>query len=230
MNRVITGIPGFDDIVGGGLPRNRTILVQGDPGSGKSTFSLQYLINGAQSFDENGLFLSLEYDPNFLIEDMKSFNWDIKQLQNDKKLNIITRKGGLENPSEMSVDDLINFIHDETNKINAKRLVIDSLNSLELIFTKSKDQRRELSRFTSLIGDLDCTTLMLSEMNPNQQLYTYLSHGVIQLYFSKVGANRFRGIEILKMRGVKHSSYTHSMQIQDGLGIEVLPTEIDFSL
>ena len=230
MTRVSTGITGFDEIIGGGLPRNRTILVQGDAGTGKSTFSLQYLINGATKFNENGLFLSLEYDPHFLVEDMRLFNWDINQLIHEKKLNIITSRGGLENPSEMSVNDLINFIFEETRKINAKRLVIDSLNSLELMFAKSNNMRKELSRFTSLIGDLDCTTLLLSEMNANQQLYTYLSHGVIQLYYNKMGANRFRAVEILKMRGVKHSSYTHSMQILDGIGIEVLPTEIDFNL
>ncbi len=228
MEKIKTGIPGFDEIAGGGFIKNRNILVQGEAGTGKTTFSMQYLVEGIRQYNENGLFISLEYDPIFLIEDMKAYNWSINEYTRENKLSIVAPKGGLENPSNMNVDDLINFIFEETDKVNAKRLVIDSLNSLEFIFSKTENYRKEMIRFNSLIGDLECTTLLISELHNN--IYTYLSHGVINLFYTKVGANRLRGIEVRKMRGTQHSSYTHAMLIQDSTGIEVLPTEIDFNL
>lgn len=230
MEIVRTGITGFDEICGGGFINNRTILLQGAAGTGKTTFALQYLVEGIREMDQNGLFLSLEYDPKFLIDDMSEYNWPLEQMMQEKRLSIISPKGGLENPSDMSIDDLINYIFEETQKIDAKRVVIDSMNSLELIFSKSENIRKELIRFTSLIGDLDCTAILISELYDNQSLYTYIAHGVINLYYTKVGANRLRGIEITKMRGIEHSSSTHSLLFQVGRGIEVLPTEIDFNL
>ena len=102
MEIVKTGIPGFDEIAGGGFAKNRSILLQGNSGTGKTTFALQYLISGASDFNENGLYLSLEYDPTFLLEDMQSYDWPINQLIDNKKLRIISPKGGLENPVEMN--------------------------------------------------------------------------------------------------------------------------------
>ncbi|MHA2169770.1 MAG: RAD55 family ATPase [Candidatus Kariarchaeaceae archaeon] len=230
-NVVTTGIKGLDELLSGGIIRNRSILIQGETGTGKTTLGVQFLVNGALKYDEPGLLLLMEYDVEDLIKDMSSYGWPIKQLILEKKLSIITPPGGLESAAPMELDDLINFIHKETGKINAKRLVIDSLNTLEVSFTESTNIRRELIRFITLIRDLDCTNLLLSETHDNQyvEIYSYVAHGVIILLNTKLGANRIRALEILKMRGIHHSTLTHSMSIQPDKGIEILPHEINLS-
>ncbi|MHA2402537.1 MAG: RAD55 family ATPase [Candidatus Kariarchaeaceae archaeon] len=230
-NVVTTGIEGLDELLSGGLIRNRSILIQGETGTGKTTLGVQFLVNGALKYDEPGLLLLMEYDVEDLIKDMSSYSWPIKQLIQEKKLSIITPPGGLESAAPMELDDLINFIHKETGKIDAKRLVIDSLNTLEVSFTESTNIRRELIRFITLIRDLDCTNLLLSETHDNQyvEIYSFVAHGVITLLNTKLGANRIRALEILKMRGIHHSTLTHSMSIQPDKGIEILPHEINLS-
>ncbi|MCY3413797.1 MAG: hypothetical protein INQ03_19290 [Candidatus Heimdallarchaeota archaeon] len=230
MNRLLTGIDGFDEISKGGLVKNRTALLQGHAGTGKSTFAMQFLVAGIEKFDQNGLYLSLEYDPYFLKDDMANFNWDLDSYLNEDKLIIETFKGGVENPQDIKIDDLINFIFEETSKIDAKRVVIDSLNALEILLQPSINIRQELIRFNSLISDLDCTVILISEKSEQSQLFTYISDAVINLFYERVGSNRLRGIEIAKMRGAEHSSQTHSLLISSGQGIEVLPTEIDLHL
>ncbi|MCH8906261.1 MAG: hypothetical protein IH840_04150 [Candidatus Heimdallarchaeota archaeon] len=230
-NIVRTGIDGLDELLKGGLIRNRSILVEGDPGTGKSTLGMQFLINGALQYDEPGVLLLLEYDLADLISDFRVYDWDILDLIDSKKLAVVSPPGGLENPDQLSLDDILNLVHRATLRINARRIVIDSLNSIELAMLSNRNLRKELIRFISLLRDLDCTVLLLSESqnSSTDQVYNYLTHGVISLYNIKAGAQRLRAIEIQKMRGIDHSTLTHSMNIQSGKGIIVLPHEIDLS-
>jgi KaiC/GvpD/RAD55 family RecA-like ATPase len=227
--RILTGIPGLDQLLDGGLIPNRSILVQGGPGTGKSTFAMQYLIAGALHEDEPGVLISMEYETSDLISDMEKFGWPIRQLIKEGKLIIVTPPGGFEDPDGLDVDDMINFVHEQVMKIQASRLVIDSLNSLEVSLDPDYFDRRELLRFITLIRDLGCTTILVAEDydETRDSMYAYLAHGVIKLYNFQQGANRLRGIEILKMRGLNHSSLTHSMTIDAKNGITVLPHEID---
>jgi KaiC/GvpD/RAD55 family RecA-like ATPase len=230
-NRCNTGIEGFDQILDGGFLKNRAILIQGTAGTGKSTFALQFLVNGALKYNENGILLALEYDKTDLMLDVESYSWPMKELIDQKKIKVVNLPGGLENPKEMDVDQLINYIYEQCTEINAKRLVIDSLNSIELIFSKSKNMRQDLMRFITLIGELDCTSLLLAEKysDDKSEMYSFITHGVVNLYNLRMGSNRVRALEVIKMRGVNHSSLTHSMAIESGKGIVVLPHEIDIS-
>ncbi|MHA2248720.1 MAG: RAD55 family ATPase [Candidatus Kariarchaeaceae archaeon] len=230
-NIISTGISGLDSILNGGFIRNRTILLQGNAGTGKSTFAMQFLVNGVIMSNEPGLMLLMEYDIDDIIDDMSSFGWPIKELITSGMLKIVTPPGGLESESTLDVNDLINLVHKEVGSINAKRVVIDSLNSLEVSMGKNDNIRKEMVRFITLIRDLNCTTLLISEIYDeyNSEFYSYITHGVVSLFNKKVGANRLRAIEILKMRGMNHSTLTHSMNIQSNKGIEVLPHEIDLT-
>ena len=231
IEKISTGIEGLDQILDGGLPKNRAVLVQGSAGTGKTTLAMQYLIHGAQN-DEPGILLSMEYEKGDLIHDMEQYGWSAQQLIAEDKLRIIIPPGGFEEPEMLEIDDLLNFIFEHVNEIGAKRLVIDSLNSLEISLETPEFDRRELLRFITLLRDLDCTTLLLAEKFDNEQdlMYTYLAHGVIELYNFRRGASRLRGIEVLKMRGVSHSNLTHSMSISGKKGIVVLPHEVDLGL
>ena len=228
--RIKTGIPGLDLLIGGGLIENRAIIIQGDAGTGKTTLGLQFLLNGVQKYSEPGILVSMEYEVNDVVADVASFGWDVDELMQQGLLRIVTPPGGFENPEDLTVDEVINFIFTQVTAINAKRLVIDSLNSLE-ISLKSLD-RRELLRFITLIRDLNCTTLLISEKTSGLQqgTHSYLAHGAIELYNLRQGSSRLRAIEIIKMRGTEHSNLIHSMQISKGKGIEVLPHEVDIDI
>lgn len=230
-NRISTGINGLDMLLEGGLIKNRVVLVQGAAGTGKSTLGLQYLVHGAQELKEPGVLLTLEYEPTDIIADSKQFGWNVKRLMDIGLIKITSPPGGFEDPKEMKIDEVINFIHECVKEVGAKRLVIDSMNSLEVSLAQSNINRRELLRFISLIRDLDCTTLILAEkeVETGDLMYAYMAHGVIEMYNIKRGANRLRGIEIVKMRGTEHSNLTHSMQIVRDVGIEVLPHEVDLA-
>jgi len=230
-NIISTGIEGLDNLIDGGFIQNRAIILQGNAGTGKSTLAMQFLVNGAAKFDEPGVLLTNEYDVNDIIEDMENFGWPISDLIKQGKLKIITPPGGFEQSSELEIDEVINMLHREVTTIKAKRIVIDSLNSLEVMLKRNHDLRKELLRFITLLRELDCTTLLISESYDNaiSDVYKYMAHGVIQLYNNKVGSNRIRAIEIIKMRGVNHSTLTHSMNLVTNQGIVVHPHEIDLS-
>lgn len=233
MSRKIisTGIEGLDNLVDGGFIQNRAIILQGSAGTGKSTLAMQFLVNGATKYDEPGVLLTTEYDVNDMIVDMKNFGWPVSELIKQGQLKIITPPGGFEQSTELEIDEIINMIHKEVTAINAKRIVIDSLNSLEVMLKRKHDLRKELLRFITLLRELDCTTLLISESYNNEitEVYKYMAHGVIQLYNNKVGSNRIRAIEIIKMRGINHSTLTHSMNLIPNQGIVVHPHEIDLS-
>ncbi|MHA2501310.1 MAG: RAD55 family ATPase [Candidatus Kariarchaeaceae archaeon] len=231
MERVKTGIQGLDQILNGGLVKNRVIVVQGSAGTGKTTLGLQFLSKGAEQ-GEPGLLLSMEYDVKDIISDMKAYGWNPEQQIEESKLRIITPPGGFEDPQSMNIDDLINLIFEHVQETKAKRLVIDSINSMEIALGEDKLDRKDLLRFTTLLRDLDCTTLLIAEKFDNQKdlVYGYLSHGIIELYNIRKGASRLRGLEIIKMRGVEHSNLTHSLSIEPGNGIIVHPHEIDLGL
>lgn len=223
-----TGITGLDQLLEGGFLENRAILIEGGPGTGKTTFGLQFLVHGAKH-EEPGILLSLEYEPVDLVEDMQNYGWNARELIDNNQLRILTPPGGFEKPEEMTIDAVINLIFEHVNEIGAKRLVIDSLNSLEIALEHEDFNRQDLLRFITLLRELDCTILLIAEQSLEEHniMYSYLAHGVIKLYNLKRGASRLRGIEVLKMRGINHSNLTHSMAISNQSGINVLPHEVD---
>ena len=87
--KIRTGIPGFDLIVDGGLKEGKTIVLSGESGSGKSTFGMQFLHNGASDFEESGIFVTLTQSPQELISDFDGYGWDIQKLVDDEKILII---------------------------------------------------------------------------------------------------------------------------------------------
>ncbi|MDE1804264.1 MAG: hypothetical protein KGH59_00565, partial [Candidatus Micrarchaeota archaeon] len=120
MDRVATGVKGFDSLVEGGLPKGSNILVTGAPGTGKSIFGLQYLYNGALN-GENGLYVSIDSGIELLKEQGRQFNMNVDQLEKQGKLFF------LRVPLDKNKLDIFEMIEKVKNEINAKRLVFDSL-------------------------------------------------------------------------------------------------------
>src|SRR3989344_1342323 len=119
-DRVPTGIPGFDKLIGGGFVRGSTNLLAGGTGSGKSIFSMEFLYNGASRFNEPGLYICFEENINSLKEDAKLFGWDFDKLEKNKKITFLYL-------TPYTTTDLQSLLAEEIPKSKAKRVIIDSI-------------------------------------------------------------------------------------------------------
>ena len=239
MGKIRTAIPGLDELIEGGYVENDVILVTGGPGTGKTTFGVQYLVEGVRNFNEPGVLVVLEETPSRIIRDMWRFGWDIEKLISQKKLKIIyanpftytkfvktlqDRPGNVI-ASRKNISDIFEQIQVEVEAISAKRIFVDSITSLKISPDQS-EVRHKISEFIKNLEFLDCTTLMSSEIQGEQSFNVeeYLSSGVIRLHVFRVEGNRIKAIEILKMRGVKHDETLHPYEIRER-GIIVYPGE-----
>lgn len=240
MNRVRTAIPGLDEMIEGGYIENDVILVTGGPGTGKTTFGVQYLVGGMVNYNEPGVLVVMEETPSRIIRDMWRFGWEIEKLMSQKKMRIIyanpftyTRfvKTMENNPvnviaARKNIGDIFEQIQLEVETIGAKRVFIDSITALKISLDKSEIRQR-VSEFIKNLEYLDCTTLMSSEIQSRETVFSveeYLSSGVIKLHVFREEGNLVKAIEILKMRGVKHNETLHPYEIHEK-GIVVYPNE-----
>lgn len=241
MNRVCTSIPGLDDLIEGGFVENDVILITGGPGTGKTTFGIQYLVGGIKDNNEPGIYVSFEETPARVIRNMWRFGWDLEQHVRENMLRIIqvdpirykdfimkeAHSAAIQlKPEGNMLKSTLDQVQLMIKEIKARRLFIDSITSLKI----SPDE--SMVRFTIMemiknLEKLDCTTLLSSEIikeNSSFSVEEYLCEGVIKLHVFRIGGNREKAIEILKMRGVKHDEIMHPYTIIDN-GIVVFPTD-----
>ncbi|VVB88286.1 Circadian clock protein kinase KaiC [uncultured archaeon] len=239
---VPTGIPGFDELCGGGLPRNRTYLVSGTSGAGKTIFGLQYIYNGITKYEENGIFIAMEERPEQIRENVKQFRWDLKGLEEEGKLAIVdacSTKIGLplyekyidDRPFDMrSMVDQIMAIQDN---IDAKRAVVDGTTSIGFHFQDPSKIRIELLKLSTTLEIIGLTSLMTCEiiddvMASRFGVEAFVTEGTILMSYKRRDAVRVRSTEILKMRGTNHSQRIHPYEITTK-GIVVHPNEEVYS-
>lgn len=220
MERVRTGISGFDELLLGGVPKGSNVLVSGGTGSGKTIFSMQYIYSGAKDYDESGLFVTVEGNLRNIMWNMESFGWDIKPLQDQNKLNIYKLNMGLirdEKLLERKIENELDEIAAQVESINAERLVIDSTTALGSWMPPNLI-RSTLYDFLDRLKDLNCTTFIVSEVPGKQEerfstfgVEEFISDGVVALYFTPPN----RSIFVRKMRGTKHSKNAHPFEITE---------------
>ncbi len=223
MERVPTGIPGLDELIEGGLPKRSVVLLSGGPGTGKTTFGIQYLIGGAKN-GENGAFISLEEDVDRIMMNMSRYNWDLKRYIDEKKI-VITRM------EVYSFDTLKGQIENLIDRFGIKRLVIDSLTIIGFFFKDVFKLRRGIFEISDSLKKLDVTTIMTSEVPAESYdkistfgVEEFAVDGVIRLYRMRKGNVYLRYLSIIKMRGTKHSDKMHPIEFTPD-GIVVYPTE-----
>lgn len=239
--RTTTGIHGLDDLIGGGFIPGRSILIAGSPGTGKTTFGLQFICEGIKA-GENGIVLSLEEEPNTWREDMKNFGYDIPQLEADDKLRVIDAsliKIGLESdekyslaPQEFDMNHILSRIIKEARQINAKRVLVDSLPALDILYADNPQQiRSEILKLNYLFKANGLTTMLISEMPEGSIAYSrhgvedYIVDAVFTLHYLSLGSQSGRTLVVRKMRGSKHSEDIHPMEFIDGKGIIIRKVE-----
>lgn len=230
IERIPSGVTGFDKLVEGGLPKTRTFLVSGATGAGKTIFSMQYLYNGAKMYGENGIYVTLDERPKLIREDMSKFGWDITSLENEKKLVILDAsisRIGMASDEEYAVAD-INFDYKKllldvvrvAKEVGAKRVVIDSIATLGMYFKTEEEVRAVVLEFVYILSRIGVTTLLVSELEQNSSRYSkygveeFVADGVIVLKYLDTGIQGLdRTLLIRKMRGTKHSSEIHPVEI-----------------
>ena len=221
MERVPTGIKGLDDLIGGGFPKGSTILVTGGPGTGKTTFGMNFLVSGCLKFKEKGLYISLEEDIERVRRSMEiSFNWPLGQLIKKGFLKMV--KAEL-----YDFDKLRMLIEDEVESIKAERLVIDPITILSLYFENPLEIRRGIIRLDKMLKKMGCTTILTCEIPEGMSgissfgVEEFTSDGIIILKLFQKKGKYFRTLTIRKMRATKHEIGLHPMEItKDGIVVK----------
>ncbi len=222
MEKIKTGIPGFDDLVEGGFNINSVNLVSGGPGCGKTIFSLQYLWNGLENFGENGIFISLEENIDDLRLDALKFGWDFKKYEEKGMFKFVYFH-------PYDAIDLPQLLEEEIKSVNARRVVIDSISVYGMTLESDFEVRKGLYELISHLKKLGCTTIITTEIvedGRGKSIYSrfgveeFLSDSIISLSFESMGGAFSRSLIIRKMRRTKNDDDIHPIEITDN-GIAV---------
>ena len=223
-----TGIKGFDEITKGGLPKNRTTLVSGGPGSGKTLLGIDFLINGALNFKEPGVLMSFEETEEELYKDVASLNLDLEGLVSRKKILIehvlLERKDIQEN--DFNLEGLLIRLEHAIDSIGAKRVVLDSIESLFAGITDIGILRLEIKRLFRWLKKKQVTAIVTGE--PAKDSFTrhgleeYISDCIILLDNRVKEQISIRRVRIIKYRGSNHGTNEYPFVI-DKDGLSVIP-------
>jgi circadian clock protein KaiC len=226
---VATGIAGLDDILGGGLTPNRVYLVEGNPGSGKTTLALQYLFEGRR-LGERGLYVTLSETKAELRDVARSHGWSLDGIA---LLELVAPEAELEpdnqysmfQPSEVELGETTKAILVEVERTKPKRVVIDSLSEMRLLAQNPLRYRRQTLALKQFFIGRECTVFLLDDLTSETedlQLQS-IAHGVLSLeqLSPEYGAER-RRLRIMKLRGQSYRGGYHDFTIIRG-GLEVFP-------
>jgi circadian clock protein KaiC len=228
-NKCITGIEGLDDILGGGFPRNRLYLIQGDPGVGKTTLALKFLLEGAQR-QERGLYITLSETKEELLEVAHSHGWSLDQIA-IMELSAIEgellqeAQNTLFHPSEVELNRTTKLVLDQVQKMRPVRLVFDSLSEMRLLAETALRYRRQMLALKQFFAGRQITVLLLDDRTSGEgdlQVQS-IAHGVLCLEKLPLdyGVER-RRLKVVKMRGLKFRGGYHDFIIRQG-GLQVFP-------
>jgi len=225
-----TGIKGFDEITGGGLPAGRPSLVCGPPGAGKSLFALQFLVNGVTQYSEPGVFLTFEENRADVVADVASLNFDLDGLEADGRLLVdaLNLECQAVDTGEFDLEALMVRLAWAVDKFAAKRVAIDNVEALFAAFSKPALVRSELRRLFRWLKDQGLTTVITGERGGSEGTLTrngmeeYLSDCVVVLDDRVVQDVATRRLRVLKYRGSNHGRNEYPFLI-GAHGLEVLP-------
>lgn len=224
-----TGIPGFDEITGGGLPRDRATLVCGGPGCGKTLLSAAFLVNGATRYDEPGVFVTFEETEDELALNVSSLGYDLNALEARKSIvvdHVRIDRCEIEELGNYDLEGLFIRLNLAIDSIGARRVVLDTI---ETLFGGLDDQailRAELKRLFRWLKEKPVTAVVTGETGDRlltrNGLEEYVSDCVILLDNRVNGNISTRRLRVVKYRGSAHGTNEYPFLIDDG-GITVMP-------
>jgi KaiC/GvpD/RAD55 family RecA-like ATPase len=226
MDRLKSGIPGLDEIMGGGIPRNQLVLVTGTSGTGKTIFCTEFIHNGVTKFNENGIYLSFEEPEEYIKENAKVFGWDMGKLEEAGKFSFIRY-------DPYNVEDVLNVLESSIREIGARRVAIDSISALALYVRDKAELRRMIFNLSMVLRHLNCTPVIVSEIVYGQKglsrygVEEFVADSVVVMYYERLQSSFIRALQVWKLRGSAHSEKLHPYKI-DKNGITVYPKQEAF--
>jgi len=215
VDRVRTGVTQLDKMLCGGFVAGDTVIVAGGAGTGKTTLGLQYLVNGATRFGENGIFVTFEQMPNQIYRDAKNFGWDLRRLEQENKLRLICTSPELLLESHGTK----HFLDEPIRQVKPRRIVIDSLSNLGM-YIEEKEVRKEAYRLlnyfkTKQISSL-CTWEALGIIGQSLLTNVGLSRVadcIILLRLVEIESTMRKALVVLKLRGSDHDKALREFKI-----------------
>jgi len=229
IKKSLTGIAGFDDLTLGGLPTGRPTLVCGTAGCGKTLFASTFLLNGARDYDEPGVFVTFEERPVDIVNNVASLGFDVQSLIDADKLyieHIVVDPSELEEIGDYDLEGLFLRLELAIDQVGAKRIVLDTIESLFSAFTNPAILRAEIRRLFDWLKDKGLTTIITGERGDGsltrQGLEEYVSDCVILLDHRVHNQISTRRLRIVKYRGTAHGTNEIPFLIDED-GFSVLP-------
>jgi len=224
-----TGIQGFDEITGGGLPEGRPTLVCGGAGCGKTLFAMEFLVRGATQFNEPGVFMSFEETNDELVKNVASLGFNLEGLIKQKKFvleHVHVERSEIEETGEYDLEALFIRLGYAIDTIGAKRVVLDTIESLFAGLPNQLILRAELRRLFRWLKEKGVTAIITGERGEEtltrQGLEEYVSDCVILLDHRVIEQNSTRRLRVVKYRGSIHGTNEYPFLIDEN-GISILP-------
>jgi len=228
LQKCPTGIKGFDEITEGGLPKNRITLIGGGTGSGKTLFGLDFIINGATKYAEPGVFMSFEETPEELLKDVADLNMDLRGVIAQKKVlleYVLLERRDIQE-SDFNLEGLLVRLEHAIDRVGARRVVLDSIESLFAGISDAGVLRLEIKRLFRWLKERKVTAIVTGE--PGIDAYTrhgleeYISDCIILLDNRVTEQISVRRIRVIKYRGSNHGTNEYPFVI-DTNGLSVMP-------
>jgi circadian clock protein KaiC len=209
--RAATGVEGFDEITAGGLPRGRTTLLLGGPGSGKTIFALQFLVHGARACGEPGIFVAFEESPRRIIANAASFGWNLEQLQGRQVFMLDAEpRSSLIQAGNFDLGGLLASLQAKIAQMGARRIVFDALNVILALLPDTAAKQLEIHRLHEWLLDFGITGLITTNVHGEDPgLHSQLPYGFMQFMVDcavvlnhriATGMSQ-RSLRVLKYRG-----------------------------
>ena len=207
--RISSGIPGLDEMMNGGFPKGSVIVLLGSCGTGKTTFSLQFLMNGLMR-KENCMLITLEESVDSIVKNGQTFGWDIETYLKNKQLSILKVE-----PTDVktAIQKIKTDLPEVLKERKIERFALDSISLFTMLFESDFDRRQNLFRLVQIIKSANVTALFTSEVNPlnpglsRDGLVEYVADGVISLELVQPSLHSLDvepRLRIIKMRGTAH--------------------------
>jgi circadian clock protein KaiC len=233
LEKLPTGIPGFDVVAKGGLPGTRTTLLSGTAGSGKTIFAMHFLAAGITQSKERGVFVTFEESAKDIRKNMRNFGWDLAGWERDQQLAFVDASP---DPHVETIETgafdlgaLLARVENAVRKVKATRVSVDSLGAIFSQFSDQSIVRRELFRIASALKQMGVTAVMTAERTDEYGpiarfgVEEFIADNVMVLRNTLEAENRRRTIEIVKFRGTDHHKGEYPFTIMPKRGMVVIP-------
>ena len=242
--RTLTGIAGLDEMLNGGIPQGRVVLVVGGPGTGKTTLATQFLVNGVRKYGENSVFVSLDESKQHYYSEMEKFGWDLARLEREDKFAFVDASPIRSIPGEVRIGkttigkrefsllSLVEGIRTAVRSTNAQRIAIDTIASLVFQYPDTVQRRNAVLDLVEALVATGGTCIVTSELrgagtNRPVEPEEFLAHGVVLLQAIRVGRSLVRVIQVEKMRETSVDLQPHPYKISE-TGLDVFAKESVF--